>query len=81
MARDDDFLPLRDVFKIHRPVSIPFPLSMTGILKGRLSPAPEYLLNYLKFSCLISGKKLNEKLGDNFFQFDSEQAVEQLALK
>ena len=81
VAREEDFLPLRDVFKIHRPVSIPFPLSMTGILKGRLSPAPEYLLNYLKFSCLISGKKLNEKLGDNFFQFDSEQAVEQLALK
>lgn len=81
VVKDDDYLPLRDVFKIHRPFSIPFPLSLTKLLKGRLSPAPEYLLNYLKFSCLVSGKKLAKELPENFFQFSSEEAVEQLALK
>lgn len=81
VAQEDDFLPLREVFKIHKPFSIPFPLSITKLLRGRLSPVPEYLLNYLKFSCLISGKKLKKELPESFFQFSSEEAVEQLALK
>lgn len=82
VAKEDDYIPLRDVFKIHKPLAIPFPLSLSGVLRRvKLSPIPDYLLNYLKFSCLISGDKLKKQLPDDFFHFNSKDAIEQLALK
>ncbi len=78
-----DYISLKDAVKIlHGENSMHLPLSLLGILnKGLnlvgLGVAP-YLIDYLKFSCLISNQSLNKHLPKKWWQYSSKSAVESL---
>ncbi len=42
---------------------------------------PDYLLDYLKFSCLISNSELKKHLGANFLRFSINEALELIKLR
>lgn len=78
-----DHMGLKQAVKLlHGEHSMRLPLSLLGILnKGLnlvgLGVAP-YLIDYLKFSCLISNQSLSKHLPKKFWQYNSKTAVESL---
>lgn len=80
----DDFISLKDALDIVGVKGVPFPISVAGPLNKFLKKAnldvPEYLIDYLKNSCLISNDLLKEKLGENFYRFKIEQALKLLKM-
>jgi len=42
---------------------------------------PRYLLDYIKFACIIDSKSIQEYLGDDFFRFSTREALELLKLE
>ena len=81
----DDYIALREALKITGTRAIPFPMTIAGglnlILKKLRADVPEYLLDYLKFSCLISNKQLKEHLGDDFLRFNIKETLEMVKLR
>jgi len=77
----DEFISLADALKIVGIRGIPFPISiakpLNHILKKANLDIPEYLIDYLQNSCLISNKVLKSHLGD-FNRFSIEQALKLL---
>jgi UDP-glucose 4-epimerase len=63
---------------------VPFSLFMLGRLAGvykRFNPElPDYLLDYLKFSCLIDSHELSRYLGKDFCRFTIKDTLELLKL-
>ena len=80
-----DFISLRDALKEVGTKGIPFPMVLAGGLNSALKrlniEVPEYLLDYLKFSCLISNKELQKHLGPNFLRFTIKEALELIKLR
>jgi len=81
----DDFISLREALKIVGTKSIPFPMMLAGSLNHALKKisidVPEYLIDYLKFSCLISNKELKKHLGDQFYRFNIKETLELIKLR
>lgn len=81
----NEFITLRDALKIINNKGIPFPISMAtamnSILKLSKINVPEYLIDYLKFSCLIDNTALREHLGDDFFRFKIDESLKLIRLK
>lgn len=81
----DEFITLREAFKIINNKAIPFPISMAEILNSTIQiskiKVPDYLIDYLKFSCLIDNSSLEEHLGKKFFRFKLEEALKLIRLK
>jgi UDP-glucose 4-epimerase len=81
----DDFISLRDALKVVGTKGIPFPIVLAGGLNSALKKikidVPEYLLDYLKFSCLISNHELKKHLGPNFLRFPIKEALEMIKLR
>jgi UDP-glucose 4-epimerase len=81
----DDFISLREALKIIGTHGIPFPMMVAGglneVLKVIKKDIPDYLLDYLKFSCLISNAKLKKQLGDHFLRFSIQEALELIKLR
>ncbi len=81
----DDFLSLRDSLDQLGSKGIPFPIffadGLNGILKHLKMDVPDYLLDYLKFSCLIDNKQIKKHLGDNFLRFSLKEALELIKLR
>lgn len=79
----EDYLSLKGAIKIlHGENSMRLPLSLLGILNQGLNwvglgVAP-YLLDYLKFSCLISNQSLNKHLPKKWWLYNSKTAIESL---
>jgi len=75
----DEFITLRDALKTIGTNGIPFPLSMISVLNHVLKVAkldvPEYLIDYLKYSCLIDNSLLKKHLGDQFFRFQMNETL------
>lgn len=75
----DQFISLREALDLVGSKGIPFPISVASkinqILKITNFSYPEYLVDYLKFSCLIDNSQLKEHLGDDFARFSIEESL------
>jgi UDP-glucose 4-epimerase len=80
----DEFISLRDALKIVGAKKIPFPITLlTGfndVLKFFNINVPGYLIDYLKFSCLISNTELKKHLGHEFLRFGVNESLELVKL-
>jgi UDP-glucose 4-epimerase len=76
---------LREALHVIGTKGIPFPMVLAGGLNSALKKlnidVPEYLLDYLKFSCLISNQELKKHLGANFLRFSIKEALEMIKLR
>lgn len=81
----NDFISLREALNVVGTKSIPFPMILAGgmneMLKKLNINVPDYLLDYLKFSCLISNNELKKHLGPNFLRFSIKEALELIKLR
>ena len=81
----DDFIALREALGVVGTKGIPFPMVLAGGLNSALKKlnidVPDYLLDYLKFSCLISNQELKKHLGPNFLRFSIKEALEMIKLR
>lgn len=81
----DDFISLREALHVVDTKGIPFPMmlaeSLNSALKKFSIEVPEYLLDYLKFSCLISNQELKKQLGPDFLRFSIKEALELIKLR
>lgn len=81
----DDFIALREALNVVGTKGIPFPMVLAGGLNKALKKfnieVPDYLLDYLKFSCLISNNELKKHLGPNFMRFSIKEALEMIKLR
>jgi UDP-glucose 4-epimerase len=81
----DDFIALREALNVIGTTGIPFPMVLAGGLNSALKKlnidVPEYLLDYLKFSCLISNQELKKHLGAHFLRFSIKEALEMIKLR
>jgi UDP-glucose 4-epimerase len=79
----EDFISIRDAIKIAGGPGLPFPMLAAGLVATPLNfftnLIPEYLIDYLKYSCLIDNELLTEKMG-NPFKYTVKQALESLRL-
>ena len=80
-----DFIALREALKVVGTRGIPFPMILAGGVNSALKKlgidVPEYLLDYLKFSCLISNAELKKHLGPDFLRFTIREALELVKLR
>jgi UDP-glucose 4-epimerase len=81
----NDFISLREALNVVGTKSIPFPMILAGgmneMLKKLSINVPDYLLDYLKFSCLISNNELKKHLGAHFLRFSIKEALELIKLR
>lgn len=81
----NDFIALREALKVVGTTGIPFPMILAGGVNSALRKigieVPEYLLDYLKFSCLISNAELKKHLGPDFLRFSIREALELIKLR
>jgi UDP-glucose 4-epimerase len=81
----DDFISLRDALKIVGTKGVPFPMilavGMNEVLKKFNINVPDYLIDYLKFSCLISHSELKKHLGPKFLRFSIQETLELIKLR
>lgn len=80
-----DFIALREALKVVGTKGVPFPMVLAGglnsVLKKLNIDVPDYLLDYLKFSCLISNNELKKHLGPDFMRFSINEALEMIKLR
>lgn len=79
----EDYISLQESIELlHGDHHILFPLSLLGVLNQglnyfNLGVAP-YLIDYLKFSCLISNEEIKKAMPQFHLEFTSKQAIESL---
>ncbi len=75
-------MPLNDAYHFLSGRQIPFTMGIASLLnlflKFSTIKIPEYLLDYLRFSCLIDPQQLNTYLPENFWRFSAKKALESL---
>jgi UDP-glucose 4-epimerase len=80
----DDFIALKDAIDTIGAKTIPFPIflgkSLNNTLKKVNLDVPNYFIDYLKFSCLISNNSLKKYIGDHFFRFEVNDSLKLLRL-
>ncbi len=80
-----DFISFREALEVVGTKGIPFPMVLAGglnsVLKKINIDVPDYLLDYLKFSCLISNHELKKHLGPDFLRFSIKEALEMIKLR
>jgi UDP-glucose 4-epimerase len=80
-----EFISLREALDLVGSKGLPFPItlakSMNDVLKLMKIEVPEYLLDYLKFSCLIDNQALRKKLGEDFLRFGIRETLELIKLR
>ena len=54
---------------------------LNSALKKFNIDVPDYLLDYLKFSCLISNNELKKHLGPDFMRFSINESLEMIKLR
>lgn len=81
----NDFISLDEALKVAQTKVIPFPLSMATVLNKMLKKIhleiSDYLIDYLKYSCLISNEEITKVLGPDFLRFSTKEALEAIKLK
>ena len=81
----DDYISLREALDVVGTRGIPFPMMLGGPLNNLVRKinidVPNYLLDYLKFSCLISNTEMKNHLGQDFMRFSIKEALELIKLR
>ena len=81
----DEFVSFRDALKELGSGGIPFPMALAPILNNVLKYAkldiPDYLIDYLRYSCLIDNSSIKKHLGSDFFRFQMKDTLKLLKLK
>jgi len=80
----NNYLSLKDAILTVNPKAIPMLVSALGgvnKLFQRYTGVPDYLVEYLKYPCLLSNKKFNTFYGDDTFKFTTKSALKSLRLK
>lgn len=81
----NEYIPLRKALRIVGNQGIPFPISLAETFNKFLKVAklevPEYLVDYLKYSCLVDNLAIRKHLGDDFYRFSIEDTLKLLKLK
>jgi UDP-glucose 4-epimerase len=81
----NEFISLREALDIVGSKGIPFPIIMANGLNEMLKflkiDVPGYLIDYLKFSCLIDNKMLRKHLGEDFLRFGIKETLELIRLR
>ncbi len=75
----DEFIAIRDAFNILGTKGIPFPMTIASMI-AKYIKVPEYLVDYLKFSCLIDNTELKKHLGNDFFRFKIQDTLKLIRL-
>jgi hypothetical protein len=64
---------------------VSFPISLANglnkILKVFNADVPAYLLDYLKYSCLISNSQIKKHLGPDFLRFGIKETLDLVRLR
>jgi UDP-glucose 4-epimerase len=81
----NDYVSLRDAVNIIQDSPPPFPMFMAKPLnrvmkKMGFQGTPDYLIDYLTYSCLIDNSQLKKHLPEDFFRFDVNQTLRLLKL-
>lgn len=80
-----DFISLKEAFETTQTKVIPFPLSIASLFNNVLKKVklevPDYLIDYLKHSCLISNEEIVKILGEDFLRFTTKEALQAIRLK
>ena len=78
----DDYISIKKAKNIIGKSGIPFSIfALSGVaklFKKTILTVPDYLFDYLKFSCLLSNTQIKSKLGEDFYQDSSADAVKSL---
>lgn len=76
----DDYISIEKAKEIAGGKSYKIPLSIVGfvgkLIKKSFPTIPDYLLDYLMYSCLISNKEIKKYLGDDFVRFKVEETLQ-----
>lgn len=80
----DEFITMRQALKEAGAPGIPFPMSaaplFNSFLKHLKLDVPDYLIDYLRYSCLIDNSELKKQLGEDIFRFKVSDALKLLKL-
>lgn len=80
----DEFISIKDALTLLGTKGIPFPMSLGTMIVRALKweglSIPEYLVDYLKFSCLIDNSEIKKILGDKFWRFTIEDTLKLIKL-
>ncbi len=80
----NEFIPLRQALDIIGSHGIPFPITLASALNKALKiprlDIPEYLIDYLKFSCLIDNTLIKKHLGEDFSRFKVDETLNLIKL-
>lgn len=78
----DEFIAFREALEISGARGVPFSMAFAGQVNHAIKKfgirIPDYLIDYLKFSCLIDNSALKEHLGENFYRFSIEESLKLL---
>jgi UDP-glucose 4-epimerase len=78
----DGHISLREAKKLAGVEGLPMPVFLLKWLSAVVNKsggfAPDYLLDYLKYSCLIDNQQLKAQIGEHFWRFDIEQTLRML---
>jgi UDP-glucose 4-epimerase len=81
----DEYISFREALDVVGTKGVPFPMMLgaplNNIVKKIHIDVPDYLIDYLKFSCLISNSELKKHLGANFLRFSIKEALELIKLR
>ena len=80
----DDFISLHDAKKVVGkktvPVSVVLLEGMAKFINSTLWSVPGYLIDYLKYPCLLSNKELKKHLPEDFFRYKINNSLEIMGL-
>ena len=80
----NEFISLAEARKLIGNKGIPCSMYLTSIvakiLKKRFPFLADYIIEYLKFSCLIDGKQIQQHLGEDIFKYNIRETLQLLKL-
>ncbi len=81
----DEYISLREALDVVGTKGIPFPMifgkPLNNLVRRIKIDVPDYLIDYLKFSCLISNAEMKKHLGQQFMRFSIKEALELVKLR
>jgi UDP-glucose 4-epimerase len=81
----DEYISLREALDVVGTKGIPFPMifgkPLNNLVRRINIDVPNYLIDYLKFSCLISNAEMKKHLGQQFMRFSIKEALELVKLR
>ena len=78
----DESLSIVDAKRIIQPINIRLPISIVSPIVKLINNSPwtlpNYLLDYLQYSCILDNSELKKHLPDDFFTYSVKQSLEVL---